>query len=169
MRQILKSLTITGWHKWLQSSFADPIAADAIAAGRDDDGSPIYIGRAPFASDLVVANVVPWRKAAYLTHDSTVHEIKYFEILIGSGFNWVLVQDGILPDSAVMGGYTADGTPMFIGRAPHKSRMIVGKVMTGQGEKGSERSFLFIPFPLYTPVMGSPVEIRLNVFEVLTL
>lgn len=76
-----------GWYRWLQSSFTDSIGADAIAAGRDDDGSPIYIGRAPYAGDLVVANVVPWRKAAYLTHESKVHEIKverrrsYFEIL----------------------------------------------------------------------------------------
>lgn len=50
------------------------------------------------------------------------------EMLIGNGYTWKKVDDGVIPKGAIFGGLSSDGGNLFIGKALHEGSLIVGRV-----------------------------------------
>lgn len=51
-----------------------------VYAGNDQDGSPIYIGRAFHEGDQLPAKVIPSKQAAYVSHNGVEIYKSHFEV-----------------------------------------------------------------------------------------
>lgn len=51
-----------------------------VYAGNDQDGSPIYIGRAFHEGDQLPAKVIPSKQAAYVSHNGLEIYKSHFEV-----------------------------------------------------------------------------------------
>ena len=128
------------------------IPNDAILAGKDADGSPIYVGRANHERDQLVAKVIPNRKyVAVSFHGKEIRKHK-FEVLCHGNVQWVPACDGQVVCNAVLGGLTVRGEVLYIGRGHHKGSLTVGKIHQSHG-------CLYIPF--------DGLEIAIKSYEVL--
>ncbi|XP_063699510.1 uncharacterized protein LOC134830077 isoform X2 [Culicoides brevitarsis] len=124
---------------WVPSSQYQGVPGNAVIAGNDQDGSPIYVGRARHAGDLVVAKVLPSKQAAYVAYNGQEIFVPNFEVLVGDGFQWVGSGNGHTPDNAVIAGHTINGEPLYVGRAHHEGSLTPGKIHKSHG-------CLYIPF-----------------------
>uniref|UniRef100_A0A336MXE7 CSON006343 protein n=1 Tax=Culicoides sonorensis TaxID=179676 RepID=A0A336MXE7_CULSO len=137
---------------WVPSSPYAGIPGNAVHAGNDQDGSPIYVGRARHAGDLIVAKVIPSKQAAYVAYNMQEILVTSYEVLVGDGFSWVGSGNGHVPENAVIAGHTSNGEPLYVGRAHHDGSLTPGKIHKSHG-------------CLYIPFGGSEVSIR--TYEVL--
>uniref|UniRef100_A0A336M0U1 CSON007100 protein n=1 Tax=Culicoides sonorensis TaxID=179676 RepID=A0A336M0U1_CULSO len=137
---------------WVPSSPYAGIPGNAVHAGNDQDGSPIYVGRARHAGDLLVAKVIPSKQAAYVAFNMQEILVTSYEVLVGDGFSWVGSGNGHVPENAVIAGHTSNGEPLYVGRAHHDGSLTPGKIHKSHG-------------CLYIPFGGSEVSIR--TYEVL--
>jgi Protein of unknown function (DUF3421) len=102
---------------------------NAVLAGNDSDCSPIYVGRASHEGDLLPANVIPSRQAAYVGYRGQEISKNHFDVLSGNTFTWVKDQNGNVPKDAVSTGKTKTGERVYVGRAHHEKSLTVGKVL----------------------------------------
>lgn len=100
----------------------------AVLAGRDSDGALIYVARAYHEKDLLVAKYVPGRNQAYVSYSGQEIEKSEIEVLCGEYYKWIPASNGNVPDSAVRGGQTSSGEPLYIGRAKWEGSLIPGKI-----------------------------------------
>lgn len=112
---------------WVQSSTYQGIPGNAVHAGNDQDGSPIYVGRARHQGDLLVAKVIPSKQAAYVAYNSQEIFVGSYEVLVGHGFQWVGSGNGHVPDNAVIAGHTSNGEPLYVGRGKHNKLTLTEK------------------------------------------
>ncbi len=56
-----------------------------------------------------------------------------YEVLCGSGFQWVQDRDGKVPSNAVVGGKTAKGENLYVGRAKVNGVLTCGKIQPSHG------------------------------------
>jgi len=112
---------------------------DAVHAGHDADGSPIFVGRAYHEGDQLPAKVIPSKQVAYICHGGQEIAKHLFEVLTGTGFTWESSDHGEVPAGAVSTGSQSDGEPLFIGRAHFQGSLTPGKVHPSHG-------CLYIPF-----------------------
>jgi hypothetical protein len=98
----------------------------ATPAGWEADGSPLYIARAPFNGGVQVGKVNPARPGAYISWGGTENTVPAFEVYCGTG-RWVPGTAASVPPRAIAGGREADGTPLYIIRAPFQGSMVPGK------------------------------------------
>ncbi|ETN61198.1 hypothetical protein AND_007147 [Anopheles darlingi] len=124
------------WIPWTSHQGIPPMA---VHAGNDQDGSPIYVGRAYHEGDLIPAKVLPTKSACYVSHSGMEVFKPSFEVLTGSGFSWVHSANGHVPDGAVQGGHTTTGEQLHIGRTHHEGSLTPGKIHRSHG-------CLYIPF-----------------------
>lgn len=54
---------------WVPSSAQAGVPMNAVVAGADVDGAPIYVGRAYHEGDLVPAKVIPSKHVAYIPYN----------------------------------------------------------------------------------------------------
>lgn len=141
---------------WIQSSRFAPLPHGAILAGNDQDGSPIYIGRAWHNGDQIPAKVIPSKQAAYIAYGGQEVLKDEFELLCYGNVTWVRQHASArtVPPFAVTGGVTSEGEPLYIGRVHHEGSLTVGKVQISHGA-------------LYIPFAGNEVAIHDEV-EILT-
>ncbi|KXJ68452.1 hypothetical protein RP20_CCG003439 [Aedes albopictus] len=127
-------LPIRSAHTWVQwSADAAVQPPNAVRAGADHDGSPIYVGRASHYGDMLPAKVIPLRRVAYVTYNGLELSKPHFEVLCGLGFTWVPCENGNLPKGAVLCGKTAYGEELYIGRAHHNGSVTPGKIISSHG------------------------------------
>lgn len=126
----------------------------AVRAGRDADGSPIYVGRAFHAGDMLPAKVVPALGVAFVSHSGQEITVDEYEILRTGDFVWEFAVNGEIPTGAVESGRTVDGEKLYYGRAIHEGTQTPGKVQASHG-------CLYIPF--------NGEEVALNEYEVLVV
>jgi hypothetical protein len=62
-----------------------------------------------------------------------------YEVLCGSGFQWVQDSNGNVPSNAIVGGKTASGETLYIGRA-----LVSGSIMAS-GKISPSSGYLYIP------------------------
>ncbi|XP_053677724.1 uncharacterized protein LOC128727804 [Anopheles nili] len=124
---------------WIPCTSHQGIPPMAVHAGNDQDGSPIYVGRAYHDGDNLPAKVLPTKQAAYVSHNGLEIFKSNFEVLTGTGFTWVGSSNGHVPAGAVPAGNTVSGSPLYVGRAHHLSSLTPGKVHR-------EHGCLYIPF-----------------------
>lgn len=125
--------------RWVSRSSGQGMPENAVAGGRDCDGSTIYVGRAFHEGDMLPAKVIPDKNVAYVCHNGEEHPKDTFEVLCQGEFAWEFCSNGSVPADAVVAGQTADGEPLYVGRVLHSGSQTVGKVHPGHG-------CLYIPF-----------------------
>lgn len=138
--------------QWIPSSAYGGVPPNAVYAGNDADGSPIYVGRAFHDGDQLPAKVIPSKQVAYVSHAGQEIAKHQFDVLTGTGFTWVHSSSGHVPAGAVVPGNQSNGEPLYIGRAHFQGSLTPGKVQRSHG-------------CLYIPFGGS--EQRLEQYEVL--
>ncbi|XP_055606537.1 uncharacterized protein LOC129754466 [Uranotaenia lowii] len=134
-------------YNWMPWSSHQGIPPAAVYAGNDQDGSPIYIGRAFHDGDQLPAKVIPSKQAAYVSHNGMEIFKSHFEVLSGTGFTWIHSSNGHVPSGAVLCGNTVTGEPLYIGRTHHEGSLTPGKIHRSHGclyipFGGAEQSFL---------------------------
>lgn len=125
-----------------------------VHAGRDIDGSDIYVGRARHdeAGGFLPAKVIPNRSCAYVSYGGREHMKDEYDLLVGINYSWVSCEGGSITEGAVACGTTQDGETLYIGRGHWGGSLMPGKVHQSQG-------LLYIPF--------GGAEVSLNNYEVL--
>jgi hypothetical protein len=70
-----------GWHRheWVRST-EGYVPQGATHAGRDRDGSPIFVGRVHHDGELIPAKVVPSQRCAYYPHGGREHQKYEYEV-----------------------------------------------------------------------------------------
>lgn len=65
---------------WLHATIHTGVPPNAVLAGTDSDGSPIYVGRSYHEGDLIPAKVIPSKQAAYVSHSGNEIGKTEFEV-----------------------------------------------------------------------------------------
>lgn len=130
-----------------------PLPPDAHIAGKNVDGTLLYIGRAWHELNLIPGKVLSSQHDMYVSHDNKEYDKKQYEILCGGNLSWTKVNSSdIFPPNALRGGQTRTGERLYIGRVDHQGCLTPGKVQ-------------FAPNRLLIPFDG--LEIRYDSFELL--
>ncbi|XP_054280246.1 calcium-binding protein P-like [Macrosteles quadrilineatus] len=130
------------------------IPQNAVYAGRDKDGGPLYAGRAYHGGDLLPAKIAPSHHKAYVPWGGKEHEVNQFEVLISHQVAWVEDRDGRVPPEAVVVGQTVDGENLYMGRTMHDGTLTPGKIQPSHQ-------------CLYIPYGGE--ELKYHTYEALVL
>ncbi|KAK7871550.1 hypothetical protein R5R35_010350 [Gryllus longicercus] len=113
---------------------------NALWAGLDADGSNIYVGRATHERDLLPGKVVPNKGGLFVAWGGAEHSKHDYEVLCNwHAVAWQQSSGGHVPPRAIVGGHTANGERLYIGRVLHNGALTPGKV------HGSHRK-CYIPF-----------------------
>lgn len=127
-------------HAWQPCSSSEFISSDdAVRAGRDADGTNIYVGRAFHEGDLLPAKVIPDKAIAYVSYGGQEHPKSEFELLRFGNFVWEFTSHGAVPEGALEVGRTIDGEPLYAGRCLYEGTQTPGKVQASHG-------CLYIPY-----------------------
>ncbi|XP_037806146.1 C3 and PZP-like alpha-2-macroglobulin domain-containing protein 8 [Lucilia sericata] len=101
--------------------------------GGFDGSEQLYIARARHEGDLIPGKLHPSHGVCYVAWGGGEHGHSEYEVMCSGGGMWVPVSDGNIPPNAVPGGETAEGEPLFVGRATHDGTITVGKVQPSHG------------------------------------
>ncbi|XP_037031898.1 uncharacterized protein LOC119071207 [Bradysia coprophila] len=147
--------TFTGGYSWQiigpESSFP---YTSAVRAGRDADGSPIFVGRAFHEGDMVPAKVHPDKRIAYISYQGEEIAKDEYEVLRSGEFVWEFACNGEIPIGAIVIGKTADGEDLYSARCLYRGTQTPGKLHPSHG-------CLYIPF--------GGEEVAIQEYEVLVL
>ncbi|XP_065216224.1 natterin-4-like isoform X2 [Planococcus citri] len=127
-----------GSYAWVSGSHGS-VPPNAVLAGRDIDGAPLYVGRAFHEGDLVPCKIAPHHGAAYIPFaggETTKHE---YEVLCSANVAWQFARNGEVPHNAIVAGTTREGEKLYIGRIMHEGSLTPGKIHPSHG-------CLYIPF-----------------------
>lgn len=64
---------------------------------------------------------------------------KIFQILCGSGFEWIASANGHVPEGSISAGSQSNGEPLYVGRAHYQGSLTPGKIH-------QSHNCLYIPF-----------------------
>lgn len=101
--------------------------------GGFDSSEQLYIARARHEGDLIPGKLHPSHGVTYVAWGGGEHGHGEYEVLCAGGGQWVPVDAGNIPPNALPAGETAEGEPLFIGRATHEGTITVGKVQPSHG------------------------------------
>ena len=71
----------TGPQKWVEAKNGE-IPLDAVSAGKEADGNPLFVARADFAEGLHIGKVSPRFGAALIPFDGKENSVQKYEVLI---------------------------------------------------------------------------------------
>lgn len=112
-KQIIVILDTT----WIARSYEDELPPDAVYVGFHNNGNPIYLGRSYYVDGIHPVEIIPHQQAMYYYCDDMRREVEYFDVLCGSGYEWVKVTNGKIPNGAVVASNDSEEFPLYIGRA----------------------------------------------------
>jgi len=113
---------------WVASSAHSGVPPNAVVAGNDIDGATIYVGRASHQGDMIPAKVIPSKRVAYIPYSGSEVAKYEYQVLCGTGLNWVASSSGHVPPEAVVAGNQSDGEPLYVGRASIGGALMTGKI-----------------------------------------
>lgn len=116
---------------WVPAS-GGQVPPNAMQAGFDGS-EQLYVARARHENDLIPGKLHPSHGVCYVAYGGGEHGHADYEVLCAGGGRWVPVYDGSIPPTAVPAGETAEGEPLFVGRATHEGTVTVGKVQPSHG------------------------------------
>ncbi|XP_055690904.1 uncharacterized protein LOC129794238 [Lutzomyia longipalpis] len=125
--------------RWVPTAAHAGVPPDAVVAGHDSDGSPIYVGRAFHEGDQLPAKVIPSKQIAYVSHNGQEIPKHHFEVFCHSSVSWVSSGHGSVPPNAVRAGNTSTGEPLYVGRTFYQGSLTPGKIHPSHGS-------LYIPY-----------------------
>ena len=106
------------------------IPSDALIAGLDTKGSPLYICRYTINS-VLIAGKLDKQLGCVLTSDGNevIVKNKTFEVLVTKNSVWV-PRHGTdpIPESALVVGTKTNGSNTYVGRTMIDSTMVIGKI-----------------------------------------
>ncbi|XP_074595723.1 uncharacterized protein LOC141850881 [Brevipalpus obovatus] len=140
--------------RWVEAKEGYVPVDQAVAGGVDIDGEPLYVGRAKHDGHIIPGKIRSSHGVCYVAYEGLEIPYRSYQVLTSTGFEfeWIHCKCGTPPMGVILGGRTADGTPMYIGRTVHEGSNVIGKVL------GNSISF---------PFAGR--EIRSQSYEVLCL
>ena len=99
-------------------------------AGREANGTPIYIARATFQGGQHIGKARPGDRAAAISYGGLEHWVTPYEVYAAPGGFWAEVLPGRpLPGPMILGAVEANGARQFIGRAAIAGGIHPGKVI----------------------------------------
>jgi hypothetical protein len=69
-------------YRWIQSRIGEALPKNAVFCGTDTNHDPIYVGRFPYANDLLPAKIVPAKRNAYAAYDGKEVTNESYEVSI---------------------------------------------------------------------------------------
>lgn len=116
-------------HEWISTHCNGYLPPNAVRAGQDADGDPIYLGRAFHNGDMLPCKYVPNKGNAYVAWGGDEIVKHEFEILTGEHhYTWLHGSHGHVPAGAVRVGHTSDGEAIYAGRGHIHGSLTPGKV-----------------------------------------
>lgn len=100
------------------------IPSNALRAGNEANGTPLYIARANYEGGLHVGKANSGE--AYIPYGGREVYVQNYEVYTGTG-TWIRISNGNFPQNAIVGGREADGTPLYIARAAIEGGIHIGK------------------------------------------
>ncbi|XP_004930634.1 uncharacterized protein LOC114246481 [Bombyx mandarina] len=110
---------------------ASILSEKAVVAGYEGhDGSPLWVIRSQFQGDLIPGKLCVKHFSAYVPWGGKENAVQNIEVCCArpERVRWLESRDGVIPPNAVMGGNTAAGEPLYIGRAREQGSLTPGKV-----------------------------------------
>lgn len=108
------------------------IPANALKAGNESDGTPIYIARTKHEGGLHIGKARQGDIAAAIPYGGKELWLGNYEVYTGSG-TWVAAVSGkTLPAGVIQGGNEPNGNRQYIGRAAIAGGIHPGKVIGTQ-------------------------------------
>lgn len=116
--------------EWVPSANGH-VPPDAVVAGNQSNGEPLYVGRAHVGGSLSVGKIHPSHNCIYVPFDGTEHSVHQYEVLVAAKRStWVPTSRfAPLPDGAILAGHDQDGTQIYVGRAGHHGDLLPAKVL----------------------------------------
>lgn len=105
--------------------------ADAMLGG--EDGEMLFVGRAHHEGGLLPGKVVPSHGCCYIAWGGAEHAKAEYEVLVGTGGQWLPVSGTDIPPNALPAGESETGEPLFVGRVKHENTVTIGKVQPSHG------------------------------------
>lgn len=112
---------------------ANGVVPPSSMEGGVDGNEQLYIARARHEGDLIPGKLHPSHGVCYVAYGGGEHGHNEYEVLCSGGGHWVPVYSGNIPPNALPGGQSADGEPLFVGRANHDGAILIGKVQPSHG------------------------------------
>uniref|UniRef100_A0A0A9YIM4 Natterin-3 n=1 Tax=Lygus hesperus TaxID=30085 RepID=A0A0A9YIM4_LYGHE len=113
--------------RWLSMSKGRIPDNNAVRGGQDSDGCALYIGRTNHNGDVLPCKINPRRGFAYFSYAGREISVENYEALASKTVGWQRASGGQLPDRAIRIGQTAEGEPLYVGRAVHEGFLTPGK------------------------------------------
>lgn len=124
--------TIHDVDPWISTSGGE-IPDDALEAGKESDGRPLYIARVSHKGGVHPGKAGEhMRGGAHFGFGGQEVTSRDYEVLMNvRGLDWQKGSGGHVPDNAVVVGEESDGTPLYVARAWHGGGLHVGKIKDG--------------------------------------
>lgn len=137
------------------------IPANALRAGNEADGTPLYIARGNYEGGLHPGKVRANALEAYIPYGGREIAVRDYEVYVGTG-TWQEVRSGQrVPTTAIAGGREANGSLLYIARASIEGGIHPGKSNGGEAwipYGGQER--YASPFQVLVSPAGGPTSGR---------
>lgn len=140
--------------EWVRCSDGN-VPRHAMIGGQNLHGEPFYVARVSLRGNLLPGKMLASARLCFISLDQIEFSSNVYEVLTRSpslNYHWVRMGGCVIPRNGIVGGRTALGELIFVGRHMHKGEQTPGKIIP------SHRC-------IYIPYLGK--EIRYRDFEVL--
>lgn len=122
-----------GDYDWVPTTAttAAHLSGQAVVGGREGwDGSPLWVIRAWHNDDLIPGKFSIRHNSASVSYNMKEVPVQNIEVLISRPDNlrWIPASKGNVPPGAILGGRTASGETLYVGRAKYQLSITPGKV-----------------------------------------
>jgi Protein of unknown function (DUF3421) len=135
---VILLLSVTTAHAQWERVHRSVTPAYAFRGGNEADGSPLYIARIQHEGGVHIGKARQNAAEAFIPYGGAELIVDRYDVYVGKG-KWVSGTNGKSPKGAVMGGYEADGSPLYIARAYIGGGWHIGKARRNATEA-------FIPY-----------------------
>ena len=101
---------------------------NAIVAGKNGNGQPLYVCRAQYEGGLYPGTLAGGSRDCSISCEGREYSLSQYEILVGNGYNWVSVYNGEIPFDALPAGNEQKGKILYICRGEVNSEWHAGKI-----------------------------------------
>jgi hypothetical protein len=134
----------------------DAVPSNALQAGREADGAPLYAAKAHYNGSVQPGKVRRGFGGALIPYGGQEVRVEEYKVLtrLAQECDWVRAQNGRVPAGAVQGGHEADGTPLYVARARYMGGVHPGKIRKGFGGAHITYAGKEIEVPDYEVLVG---------------
>ncbi|KAL6072266.1 Carbohydrate-binding module family 12 protein [Balamuthia mandrillaris] len=116
---------------WVSAS-GGSVPSNALVAGYESDGKPIYIGRAQHQGGVHPGKVAPHLGGCNIGYGGQEHAKRDYEVYCvdakqAATVHWQKKKEGKVPPHALPAGREADGQPLWVARTKHQGGLHIGK------------------------------------------